>query len=204
MNNNKGLLVVVSGPSGVGKGTIMCPFMEQNHNIKYSVSATTRKPRPGEVDGVSYHFVTHERFEQMIADGEMLEYAMYGGNYYGTPRFAVEQELAAGHDVLLEIEVKGAQQVRRRCPEAVSVFILPPSFEELSHRLYGRNTESDEKIKERLEVARFEMGAAYDYDFVLVNDQIDAAVQQLAVIIQAAKSMPKYMKEFIDEVNQNA
>ena len=149
MNETRGLLVVVSGPSGVGKGTIMRPFMERNKNVKYSVSATTRAPREGEIDGVNYHFVTKEQFEKLIENDEMLEWARYGGNYYGTPRFAVERGLAAGLDVVLEIEVKGAQQVRRRCPEAVSVFIMPPSFEELSNRLHGRNTESEEKIMER-------------------------------------------------------
>ena len=149
MNNTRGLLVVVSGPSGVGKGTIMRPFMERNQNVKYSVSATTRAPREGEIDGVNYHFVTKEQFENLIENDEMLEYARYSGNYYGTPRFAVEKNLAAGLDVVLEIEVKGAQQVRRRCPEAISVFIMPPSFQELSNRLHGRNTESEEKIMER-------------------------------------------------------
>ena len=195
MNNTRGLLVVVSGPSGVGKGTIMRPFMERNHNVKYSVSATTRAPREGEIDGVSYHFVTKERFEDLIENDEMLEYARYSGNYYGTPRFAVEQNLEAGMDVILEIEVKGAQQVRRRCPEAI---------QELSNRLHGRKTESEEKIMERLDIARSEMQLAYDYDFILVNDDVDEAVRQLEVILEAAKAMPKYMKDFIDEVNNNA
>ena len=196
MNNTRGLLVVVSGPSGVGKGTIMRPFMERNHNVKYSVSATTRAPREGEIDGVSYHFVTKERFEDLIENDEMLEYARYSGNYYGTPRFAVEQNLEAGMDVIL--------QVRRRCPEAISVFIMPPSFQELSNRLHGRKTESEEKIMERLDIARSEMQLAYDYDFILVNDDVDEAVRQLEVILEAAKAMPKYMKDFIDEVNNNA
>ena len=204
MNNTRGLLVVVSGPSGVGKGTIMRPFMERNQNVKYSVSATTRAPREGEIDGVNYHFVTKEQFENLIENDEMLEYARYSGNYYGTPRFAVEKNLAAGLDVVLEIEVKGAQQVRRRCPEAISVFIMPPSFQELSNRLHGRNTESEEKIMERLDIARSEMQLAYDYDFILVNDDVDEAVRQLEVILEAAKAMPKYMKDFIDEVNNNA
>ena len=194
MNNTRGLLVVVSGPSGVGKGTIMRPFMERNQNVKYSVSATTRAPREGEIDGV----------QNLIENDEMLEYARYSGNYYGTPRFAVEKNLAAGLDVVLEIEVKGAQQVRRRCPEAISVFIMPPSFQELSNRLHGRNTESEEKIMERLDIARSEMQLAYDYDFILVNDDVDEAVRQLEVILEAAKAMPKYMKDFIDEVNNNA
>ena len=204
MNNTRGLLVVVSGPSGVGKGTIMRPFMERNQNVKYSVSATTRAPREGEIDGVNYHFVTKEQFENLIENDEMLEYARYSGNYYGTPRFAVEKNLAAGLDVVLEIEVKGAQQVRRRCPEAISVFIMPPSFQELSNRLHGRNTESEEKIMERLDIARSEMQLAYDYDFILVNDDVDEAVRQLEVILEAAKAMPKYMKDSIDEVNNNA
>ena len=204
MNNTRGLLVVVSGPSGVGKGTIMRPFMERNQNVKYSVSATTRAPREGEIDGVNYHFVTKEQFENLIENDEMLEYARYSGKYYGTPRFAVEKNLAAGLDVVLEIEVKGAQQVRRRCSEAISVFIMPPSFQELSNRLHGRNTESEEKIMERLDIARSEMQLAYDYDFILVNDDVDEAVRQLEVILEAAKAMPKYMKDFIDEVNNNA
>ena len=190
--------------TGVGKGTIMRPFMERNQNVKYSVSATTRAPREGEIDGVNYHFVTKEQFENLIENDEMLEYARYSGNYYGTPRFAVEKNLAAGLDVVLEIEVKGAQQVRRRCPEAISVFIMPPSFQELSNRLHGRNTESEEKIMERLDIARSEMQLAYDYDFILVNDDVDEAVRQLEVILEAAKAMPKYMKDFIDEVNNNA
>ena len=198
MNETRGLLVVVSGPSGVGKGTIMRPFMERNKNVKYSVSATTRAPREGEIDGVNYHFVTKEQFEKLIENDEMLEWARYGGNYYGTPRFAVERNLAAGLDVVLEIEVKGAQQVRRRCPEAVSVFIMPPSFEELSNRLHGRNTESEEKIMERLDIARSEMQLAYDYD------DVDEAVRRLEVILEAAKALPKFMKDFIDEVNNNA
>ena len=202
--SKRGLLIVVSGPSGVGKGTIMRPFMERNPNIRYSVSATTRAPRDGEVNGQSYHFVTKEKFEELIETDQMLEYARYSGNYYGTPRFAVEQDLAKGLDVVLEIEVKGAQQVRRRCPEAISVFIMPPSFEELSNRLHGRNTESEEKIAERLDIARNEMNLAYDYDFVLVNDDINEAVRRLEGIVEAAKAMPKYMKDFIDEVNHNA
>ena len=125
MNNTRGLLVVVSGPSGVGKGTIMRPFMERNQNVKYSVSATTRAPREGEIDGVNYHFVTKEQFENLIENDEMLEYARYSGNYYGTPRFAVEKNLAAGLDVVLEIEVKGAQQVRRRCSMVSPAAVRP-------------------------------------------------------------------------------
>ena len=197
-------LFVVSGPSGTGKDTVVSRLLGDHKDIKKTVSATTRAMREGEIDGVNYHFVTKEQFEKLIENDEMLEWARYGGNYYGTPRFAVERGLAAGLDVVLEIEVKGAQQVRRRCPEAVSVFIMPPSFEELSNRLHGRNTESEEKIMERLDIARSEMQLAYDYDFVLVNDDVDEAVRRLEVILEAAKALPKFMKDFIDEVNNNA
>ena len=164
MNNTRGLLVVVSGPSGVGKGTIMRPFMERNQNVKYSVSATTRAPREGEIDGVNYHFVTKEQFENLIENDEMLEYARYSGNYYGTPRFAVEKNLAAGLDVVLEIEVKGGAQVKKLMPECVSVFILPPSMKVLEKRLRGRGTEDEETVQKRLAKAREEIPHAQEDD----------------------------------------
>ncbi len=202
--SKRGLLVVFSGPSGVGKGTIIRPFIQSHPNIKLSVSATTRAPRPGEVDGVNYHFISKEDFEQMLEDGELLEHAVYSGNYYGTPRGKVEELLDEGYDVVLEIEVQGAQQVRRRCPNAVSVFVMPPSFAELAKRLTGRKTESPEVIERRLAIARREMDLAYEYDYILLNDNIYEAVEKLGTIIEAAKCTPKHMRDFIDEVNQNA
>lgn len=200
----KGLLVVFSGPSGVGKGTIMRPFMKNHPEVKYSVSATTRAPRPGEVDGVNYHFIEKEEFLKALEEGEMLEHAEYSGNYYGTPRKKVEDELEKGYDVILEIEVQGAQQVRRRCPNAVTVFVMPPSYAELANRLKGRNTENQADIERRLAIARREIDLAYEYDYILLNDNIDDAVKKLAVIIEAAKCSSKHMREFIDEVNFNA
>jgi len=196
--------MVFSGPSGVGKGTIIRPFIQGHPEVKLSVSATTRLPRPGEVDGVNYHFVSKEDFEQMLEDGELLEHAVYSGNYYGTPRSKVEEMLDDGFDVVLEIEVQGAQQVRRRCPHAVSVFVMPPSFGELAKRLTGRKTESPEVIERRLAIARREMDLAYEYDYILLNDNIYDAVEKLGTIIEAAKCTPKYMRDFIDEVNRNA
>lgn len=200
----KGLLVVFSGPSGVGKGTIMRPFMKDNEDVKYSVSATTREPRPGEIDGVNYHFLTKEEFLHALDEGEMLEHTEYNGNYYGTPRKKVEEEMEKGYDVILEIEVQGAQQVRRRCPTAVSVFVMPPSYEELAKRLRGRNTEKQEDIERRLSIARREIDLAYEYDYILLNDNIDDAVNKLGIIIGAARCSSKHMREFIDEVNFNA
>lgn len=187
MNETRGLLVVVSGPSGVGKGTIMRPFMERNKNVKYSVSATTRAPREGEIDGVNYHFVTKEQFEKLIENDEMLEWARYGGNYYGTPRFAVERGLAAGLDVVLEIEVKGGAQVKQLMPECVSIFILPPSMKVLEKRLRGRGTEEEETIQKRLAKAREEIPHAKDYDYIVYNDALEDAVSDLRAIIQAEK-----------------
>lgn len=200
----RGLLVVFSGPSGVGKGTIMRPFLEENPRVRYSISATTRPPRPGEENGVNYFFMSKEEFEGLVEEGKMLEHACYSGNYYGTPRDAVEQELAAGNDVVLEIEVQGAQQVRRRCPDCVSVFVMPPSFQELANRLVGRKTESAEVIANRLAIAKREIDLAYEYDYILLNDQIDEAVHKLAVILEAAKCTATYLREFIDEVNEHA
>lgn len=201
---NRGLLIVFSGPSGVGKGSIIRPFMQQHPDVRLSVSATTRAPRTGEEDGVNYFFKTKEEFEGLIEAGEMLEHALYNGNYYGTPREAVERMLDDGLDVVLEIEVQGAQLVRRRFADCVSVFVMPPSFQELANRLTGRQTESPEVIERRLAIAKREIDLAYEYDFILMNDKIDDAIHKLGIIIEAAKCTPKYMRDFIDEVNEHA
>lgn len=201
--NKKGLLVVVSGPSGVGKGTVLKCYLAQNpDHVKVSVSATTRAPRPGEVDGEHYHFISRERFQEMIESGRMLEYAQYSGNYYGTPCDMVERELEAGNDIILEIEVQGALQVKRRRPDAVLLFVLPPSFEELSKRLVERHTESEEVIARRLNAAGAELAQVYRYDYALVNDDIDEAARKLGAILCAAKCSTAHMKEFIDEVQK--
>ena len=150
-----------------------------------SVSATTRAPRPGEEDGVAYFFRTKKEFEQMIEDGALIEYARYVDNYYGTPKAYVEEQLAAGHDVILEIEIQGAAKVREKMPEAVSLFLVPPSFEELSRRLHGRGTDSEEKIQQRLETARREAKEIVNYDYIVVNDTVDRAVGEILAILIA-------------------
>jgi len=179
----KGVLFVISGPSGVGKGTINKRLFEEfGEKVAYSVSATTRGPREGEVDGREYFFISRQEFENRIANNEFLEHAEYAGNCYGTPRSYVLSLLGRGVSVILEIDVQGAMQVKRRMPESVSVFILPPSFEELESRLRGRGTETPEKIETRLAAARREIEMAPAYDYRIVNDDIDAAYARLREI----------------------
>ena len=199
--NKKGLLLVVSGPSGVGKGTLMKLLLEKNPNLRLSVSATTRSPRPGEVDGESYFFLTRPQFDALIAEDGFLEYAIYGDNCYGTPKKMVEDARAVGQDVILEIEVQGAMQIREKCPDAVLIFILPPSYEELKNRLIGRHTEV---VERRLATAKRELLRAGEYDYAVVNDQLETAAEQLLAVIEAAKCTANEMKEFIDEVNRHA
>lgn len=200
----QGILVVLSGPSGAGKGTVLGEYFQHNPDTVYSISATTRKPRPGEVDGEHYHFLTKEAFEQLIEEDGVLEYTLYNGNYYGSPTEPIRRELAAGRDVVLEIEVQGALQVRARFPEALSIFVMPPSFLELQRRLVGRGTETEEEIRGRLYTARQEVAMAADYDYIIVNDQVEAAAQRLDHIIKAAKCSKKFSQEFIKEVLNHA
>ena len=204
MTKQRGQLIVFSGPSGVGKGTILAQYMAGRENICYSVSATTRSPRPGEVDGQQYFFLTKERFEEMIAAGQMLEYAQYSGNYYGTPKQFVEDKLAAGVDVVLEIEVQGAAKVRQACPEALFIFVLPPSFEVLRSRLTGRGTEDAATVQKRLDAAFGEMRQAGSYDYVIVNDDLGRAVEDLSAVVQAARCSVKFQKNLIEEVLEHA
>ena len=177
----KGTLFVFSGPSGVGKGTLNAMlFAEFGDQIAFSVSATTRAPREGEIDGKHYFFISRQEFENRIANNEFLEYAQFAGNCYGTPKPYVLSLLEQGKNVLLEIEVQGAMQVMERMPECVSIFVLPPSFEELERRLRGRGTESEEKVRARLETARGEIAYAPRYQYQIVNgEDVDAAYQQL-------------------------
>lgn len=182
---NKGTLLVLSGSSGVGKGTIIAQVLEKRPELYLSVSCTTRAPRPGEVDGVNYYFISREAFQTRIERGEFLEYAEYVGNYYGTSMTVIREKLEKGVDVLLEIEVQGAAKVRERMPEAVSVFIVPPSFEELAQRLRGRGTDSEEKIQKRLETARREAKEIKNYDYIVVNDTVDHAAQEVLAILTA-------------------
>ncbi|MBF6626067.1 guanylate kinase [Aerococcaceae bacterium zg-BR9] len=186
MSQQRGLLIILSGPSGVGKGTVRAAIFKNNRfNYVYSVSATTRQSRPGEVDGVDYHFVSRETFEQYIKDDALLEYAEYVGNYYGTPIQKIEENLAAGNDVFLEIEVQGALKVRERMPEGIFIFLAPPNLAELESRILGRGTDQPEIIYERMQMAREEIELMQHYDYVVVNDTVENAVEKVNAIIQS-------------------
>ncbi|MFC5558003.1 guanylate kinase [Ureibacillus thermophilus] len=186
MEKDRGLLIVLSGPSGVGKGTVRKELFKQpNTNYEYSISITTRKPREGEVDGVDYFFRTREEFEKLIEEGKLLEYAEFVGNYYGTPLDYVNETLDAGRDVFLEIEVQGAAQIREKMPEALFIFLAPPSLSELERRLIERGTESEEIIKKRIETAKEELEMMKLYDYVVENDEIQKACEKINAIIMA-------------------
>lgn len=183
----KGVLLVVSGPSGAGKGTICSMLREQLPDLGYSVSVTTRQPRTGEVDGVNYFFKTVDEVKEMISKDELLEYAEVYGNYYGTPRDYVMKQLESGKDVLLEIDIQGALQVKKRFPEGVFVFIVPPSLDELSARIYKRGTDSEDVIKRRLASAASELTYAAEYDYIIVNDVAEKAADKVLTIMEAER-----------------
>lgn len=183
----QGVLLVVSGPSGAGKGTICSMLREQLPNLGYSVSVTTRQPRTGEVDGVNYFFKTVDEVKEMIAKDELLEYAEVYGNYYGTPREYVMEQLKSGKDVLLEIDIQGTLQVKKRFPEGVFVFIVPPSLDELSARIYKRGTDSEDVIKRRLASAASELTYAAEYDYIIVNDIAEKAADKVLTIMEAER-----------------
>jgi guanylate kinase len=177
---------VLSGPAGVGKSTVVAYLRERHPQIWHSVSATTRPRRPNEVNGVDYHFVDGETFARMVADGDLLEHANYAGNWYGTPRAPVEERLARGELVLLEIELQGARQVRTQMPEALLVFLAPPSWAELERRLRGRGTEPDEVIRQRLDTARIELAAEDEFDATVENTSIEEAAEALVRLMRAS------------------
>ncbi|MBL1201141.1 guanylate kinase [Nostoc linckia z18] len=176
---NPGALIVLTGPSGVGKGTLMRSLLQRHPELYYSVSATTRSPRPGEIDGKSYYFITRSKFEQLIAGGEFLEWAEFAGNYYGTPREAVLNQINSGKLVVLEIELEGARQIRASFPTALSIFILPPSLEELEKRIRSRNQDSEDAIARRLHRAQEEIKAADEFDIQIVNDDFKTALNDI-------------------------
>ncbi len=180
----KGTLFILSGPSGVGKGTIRQSLMErENLHLAYSISMTTRSPRANEIEGSDYFFVSNEEFERAKANGELLEFAVFVGNQYGTPKFFVDKLLNDGKNVLLEIEVQGAKQVMEKCPEAITIFMVPPSFEELEKRIRGRRSEPEDVIQQRLGKARREIVLQNNYKYVVVNNTVEQASQEIAEII---------------------
>ncbi len=180
----KGILFVLSGPSGCGKGTVLEKVL-QDPNLFYSVSATTRPMRDGDIDGVTYQFMDVPQFEALIASDGILEYAQYCGNYYGTPRKSVEDHLNAGENVMLEIEVVGAEKIRKKCPQSVSIFLMPPSLEELQRRLIDRGTESREVVDKRIAQAQREIDCASTYDYIVVNDDLEKAIEDVRSILRA-------------------
>ena len=201
---SKGVLTVVSGFSGAGKGTVMKRLIQKYDDYALSISVTTRKPREGERDGIEYFFKTKEEVETMIENDEFLEYARYVDNYYGTPRFYVEEMLAKGKNVILEIEIQGAMQIKAKNPEAVLVFVTPPSFEELRNRLVGRGTETADVIESRLRRASEEAEGMPSYDYILVNDQVEDCVDRLHQSILSERAKAQRNEEFINTIQQEA
>lgn len=184
---NKGTLIVISAPSGAGKGTVISKLLEKENNLWLSVSATSRAPRDNDKEGVTYYFYTKEEFEKKINEGYFLEYAEYAGNYYGTPKKFIQEKLDKGIDVILEIEIQGAMQIKKLIPEALFIFIMPPTLEELKRRLVGRNTDSKEKIIERFKIAYKEINEVSKYNYVVVNDEVENAVNKISSIMTAEK-----------------
>ena len=203
MIDQRGKLVVISGPSGAGKSTVIARLMQRRQNLCFSVSATTRDPRPGELDGKDYFFVTREAFDRMVSADALLEHAEYVGNCYGTPRDYVVQRMESGMHVLLDIEVQGAKQVHEKMPDAIMIFLVPPSLRELESRLRGRGTDSDEKIRERLERALAEYTEAQNagfYQYIIVNDDPEVAAMEMDAVLTAEQCRFSERKSILSEV----
>ena len=193
----RGTLIVISAPSGAGKGTVISNLLEKENNLWLSVSATSRAPRTNDIEGETYYFYSKEEFENKIKEGYFLEYAEYAGNYYGTPKKITEEKLNEGIDVILEIEIQGAMQIKKLIPEALFIFIMPPTLQELKRRLVGRNTDSKEKIIERFKIAYKEINEVSKYNYVVVNDEVDNAVSKIKAIIKAEKCRVDRIEEVL-------
>ncbi|MBR5272960.1 MAG: guanylate kinase [Clostridia bacterium] len=203
--SDKGLLIILSGPSGCGKDTVINELMKRDRNVVVSISSTTRAKRENEIDGVNYNFLTKSEFEELISNDKVLEYAEYNGCYYGTPIGPIDKMLSEGKDVILKIEVQGAQKVMKKLgDEVVSIFLLPPSFEELERRLRGRNSDTQEQIDSRLKIACDELKRAPYYDYVVVNDDLSVAVEDILSVFKAEKRKTKRNTKVIREVCKNA
>ncbi len=186
----RGKTFIICGPSGVGKGTVVARLLASDPKLYFSVSATTRPPRPGEVDGKHYHFLSREQFQRWIDEDAFLEHAEFVGNLYGTPKLYVDKAMDQGRDVILDIEIQGAEQVHRRRPEAIRIYVAPPSWAELERRLIGRGTEDMEKVRRRLERGKEEFAVARDFDYFVINDTVDRAVEELRAILLAEHCRP--------------
>ena len=197
---NRGMLIVLSGPSGAGKDSIINRLLEKDENINISVSVTTRSPRKGETDGKDYLFVSREEFEDMIHKGKMIEYTEYCGNYYGTSKDYINKMLANNKDIILEIEVKGGSQIRQKFKECISIFILPPSLDILEYRLISRGLDSEAAVNARLDTARKEIFAANEYDYIVVNDNLDECVDDILTIISAERMKSSRVSYLVNEV----
>ena len=198
----KGILMVLSGFSGAGKGTLVKELLKKYDDYALSISMPTRAPSPGERDGVDYFFTSREKFEETIVENGLVEYALYCGNYYGTPRAYVEEQLAAGKNVILEIEIQGALKIKEKFPESLLVFVTPPSAKELKRRLEGRGTETSEVIAQRLARATEESEGIEAYDYILVNDQLEDCVEELHRLVQAARRAPVRSQNLIKEIRE--
>ena len=183
--SQQGVLIILSGPSGTGKGTICKELLRSYPNLHYSVSATTRAPREGEINGINYWFIAKDEFQTMVENDDLLEWAEVYGNYYGTPKRYVQQQLDSGKDVVLEIDIQGAMQIKQKFPQGVFIYVVPPSLEELADRIYKRGTDAPEVIKKRLSSAAVELASAYNYHYVVVNDSVQAAVSKMEAILIA-------------------
>ena len=200
---SKGGVFIVAGPSGSGKDTLFKELFKKRPDIKFSISSITRAMRVGEVEGEKYNFITREKFEDLLKKDELLEYNVYIGNYYGTPKAPVIAAVEKGEDILIEVDVNGAKSIREKMPAAVSIFIMPPSYKELKRRLSGRGTESEEVIEKRMHESLSEIARATEFDYIVVNDNIDEAVDDIIEIIQSSRLMLKRQKNLIDGVLNN-